>query len=133
MSQIRKLRRSVARAGGPDLRTPVRSAGVARVLDETRVGAINAYCCDDCGGYTVTRDVDPGVTPMFLACRADGQEDSGCRGRAVSLGYPKGPPPEWLPEVAWEWYAPLQGDPLLVHPEMRDHAQRGGLFLRPVR
>jgi hypothetical protein len=91
---------------------------------------LNAYRCDDCGGNTVTLDVDEGVTPMFLGCRADGTE-TGCGGRAVSMGYPKGPAPSWA-VPAWEWYKPGPVELRGMSPEMRDHCQRGGLALRRI-
>ena len=91
---------------------------------------LNAYRCDDCGRYTVTIDRDEGVTPMFLGCRADGTE-GGCKGRAVSLGYPKGPRPSWA-VPAWEWYKPGPIEMRGMSPEMRDHVQRGGLALRRI-
>jgi hypothetical protein len=92
---------------------------------------LNAYRCDDCGRYTVTIDRDEGVTPMFLGCRADGTEDYACGGRAVSLGYPKGPRPSWA-VPAWEWYKPDAAELARMSPEMRDHVQRGGLALRKI-
>lgn len=33
-------------------------------------GAVNVYRCRECGGETVTVNLDDGVTPMFLRCRA---------------------------------------------------------------
>ena len=94
-------------------------------------GRVNAYKCDSCGRYTVTIDRDEGVTPMFLACRADGTEDFKCNGRAVSLGYPQGPTPDWA-VPAWEWYKPSRIEMHGLSPEMRDHVQRGGLMLRKI-
>lgn len=126
MSALRKLRRQVQRSQGT---TPVVSPQVVEQLDTSRVGRINAYDCEDCHGYTVTRDVDAGVTPMFLACRAT----EGCTGRAVSLCYPSGPVPDWLPEVEWEWYRPFANDPEVKdHPGMKQHVAQGGLALRKI-
>lgn len=90
-------------------------------------GRENAYRCRDCGGLTVTIDVDDGVTPMFLACRASGREGD-CPGTAGSMMYPQGPRPAHIPEPAWEWFRPrtVQG----LDAETRDHVQRGGLLLR---
>lgn len=106
----------------PDVLPPARPLGFEPKL--------NAYRCDKCGGNTVTLDVDEGVTPMFLGCRADGTE-TGCDGRAVSMGYPKGPAPAWaVPQ--WEWYKPAPIEMRGMSPEMRDHIQRGGLALRRI-
>ena len=43
---------------------------------------INVYVCQKCGGLTVTVDVDEGVTPFMLGCRATGKE-SDCDGDGV--------------------------------------------------
>lgn len=126
MSAHRRLRRSIARAQG--ITPGQRPLNRVLELGDSLVGRINAYHCDDCGGYTVTRDRDPGVTPMFLGCRAT----DGCGGRAVSMGYPNGPKPDHIGPVRWEWYRPQPGDPLLEDPEMADYCARGGLALRPL-
>ena len=44
---------------------------------------INQYTCRDCKESTVTVDVDEGVTPMFLACRATPD----CKGTMASAMY----------------------------------------------
>lgn len=83
----------------------------------------NGYKCDTCGGAWLTVDLDDGVTPMFSPCF----RTEGCEGRAVSMGYPPGPPPTSLPLLI-EWYQPtnLRG----LDPVLRDHVQRGGLMRR---
>lgn len=93
------------------------------------VGRENAYRCDDCGKFTTTIDVDEGVTPMFLGCRAT----PGCKGRAVSSCYPEGPRPAHIPPPAFEWYRPTPKQARRMGREMADHVARGGLALRPVR
>jgi hypothetical protein len=90
------------------------------------VGRENAYLCSTCRGYTTTIDLDDGVTPMFVRCRAK----AGCNGRAASMMYPKGLRPDFIPAPAWEWYRPVEGtDPPLTRAE-RDHVEQGGLLLR---
>ena len=89
----------------------------------------NVYVCEECGGYTVTVDIDEGVTPFMLGCRASGDEDS-CDGMAMSQFYPEGRRPPYIPAPEWEWYRPgaeeLEGET----PAMQAHAGMGGLFLR---
>lgn len=96
-------------------------------------GCFNVYRCPD-GHLTVTKDVDDGVTPMFLACRHDGTTD--CGQRAVSAGYPEGPMPAELLErfetYGFEWYAPTVKWARRKGTEMLAHVQKGGLVLRPA-
>lgn len=92
-------------------------------------GEVNVYVCPKCKGHTVTVDLDDGVTPFMLGCRANGTT-SGCGGMAESSFYRPnfnhGPP-------AWEWYKPDQ----LELSNMRDanmlrHVAMGGLCLRKI-
>lgn len=95
----------------------------------------NAYYCEKCGRYTVTVDVDEGVTPMFLACRASGHDprdpENPCDGMARSMMYP---PPPWPdhPDLnagpTWEWYRPT--DVAALPDGLREHVEKGGLDLR---
>jgi hypothetical protein len=104
------------------------------------VGEKNAYWCDSCHGYVVTIDVDDGVTPMFLACRAKGEPtDPGndCRGTSRSMMYPDEPWPDQdgygnaIPtEPEWEWYRPTLKWARRQGAETLDHVNRGGLLLR---
>lgn len=89
----------------------------------------NVYVCEKCGRYTVTVDVDEGVTPFLLGCRAAGSEGV-CKGLAQSQFYPKGPRPPHIPAPAWEWYKPDAAELERSTPDMREHAEKGGLFLR---
>lgn len=83
----------------------------------------NGYKCGDCGGAWLTVDLDEGVTPMFSPCF----RTEGCHGRAVSMGYPPGPPPQGL-DLLIEWYAPSSTRGL--DPALADHVSRGGLLRR---
>lgn len=68
---------------------------------DDRVGRENVYVCDKCHGHIVTVDRDPGVTPMFLGCRAT----EGCDGQMVSSGYPDpSKKPASIGPATWEWY-----------------------------
>lgn len=92
----------------------------------------NVYTCQKCGGYTVTVDVDEGVTPFMIACRASGKVGD-CRGQAYSAFYPKGPRPSHIPEPAWEWYRPTPEGQRRIdrkHPGMMQHFKNGGLDIR---
>lgn len=89
---------------------------------------INAYHCDTCDKNTVTIDVDPGVTPMFLACR----RTPDCPGQATSSGYPSTePPPAVLLRLEWEWALPTVDQFRKLSPEMKAHVDAGGLVLQP--
>jgi hypothetical protein len=92
-------------------------------------GKENVYTCDKCGGMTVTVDVDEGVTPFTLICRASGREGD-CDGRAYSSMYPNGPRPPHIPEPSWEWYRPDAEEMKFLSGAMREHVERGGLEIR---
>lgn len=95
-------------------------------VGQTPSGA-NPYRCRDCGGWTVTVHLHPGVTPMFLPCGAG----TGCGGEAVSSMYP---PAEQLPILAelpvLEWYRPSADEFRELGPDKRAHVERGGCLLR---
>ena len=99
-----------------------------------KAGAINGYACDACGQLTIIRHVDEGVTPMFLACRAEGLDprEATCKGQAVSLMYPPGDPPS---PPTWEWYKPSPEALKRMKrkdPAMYEHIRKGGLELRKI-
>lgn len=104
------------------------------------VGEKNAYYCDTCANYVVTIDVDDGVTPMFLACRALGDPEevtNTCGGMMRSMMYPPEPWPEHdgygeaIPtEPTWEWYQPDPVELAGVEDGVREHVELGGLLLR---
>lgn len=116
-------------------------------------GEKNAYWCPKCHGYTITIDVDKGVTPMFLACRASGDVGT-CDGMAQSMVYPPEPWPiedgyeNHIPtEPQFEWYAPDAIELVGLRLKSRapgtkkkrrlaaaslEHVNKGGLLLRPV-
>lgn len=86
---------------------------------------VNAYNCEVCKANTVTIDVDPGVTPMFLGCR----RTPNCKGTAVSSGYPDlEPPPHIMAGLQWEWTLPEPDEKL--KPGEREWIDDGGLLLR---
>lgn len=84
----------------------------------------NVYVCNLCGRLMITVDVDTGVTPMFINCRAG---DDKCQGSAISGMYPLAPRPASLPAPEWEWFRP----PLSQYfCPMSDYELKGGLTLR---
>lgn len=102
-------------------------------------GEVNGYRCDRCGRHTYVVHVDGGVTPMFLACRADG-EPPAC-GTGTSLMYPRPPIPAHIrAAVAFEWYSPGASELKRLRRRARqrgddgtvEHVELGGLLLRPL-
>jgi hypothetical protein len=89
----------------------------------------NVYTCQKCGGFTVTIDVDEGVTPFMLKCRASGREGD-CDGFAMSAMYPKGTRPPHIPAPAWEWFKPTGDYYDSLPPAMKEHVDNGGLDIR---
>jgi hypothetical protein len=95
-------------------------------VDRAGHHGVNAYNCDTCHANTVTIDVDPGVTPMFLGCR----RTPGCRGMASSSGYPDlEPPPHIMTDLDFEWATPTEREFRQLEPEMKSHVDQGGLVL----
>ena len=82
----------------------------------------NRYHCTTCGGIVITEDVDKGVTPFMLACRAT----IGCKGVMESSFYTCD---QSLP-ATYEFYRPESLDGL--PPQTVDHCMKGGLLLRPI-
>lgn len=87
-------------------------------------GRKNVYHCQVCHDEVVTVDLDEGVTPFAIACRAT----AGCKGTMFSGFYP-----QWAQALpaAFEWFKPtdLSG----YSAAMRDHLERGGLDMRQSR
>jgi hypothetical protein len=104
---------------------------------------LNAYWCKVCGHYIVTVDLDEGVTPMFLACRVQGEPNdpaNTCTGTMQSMMYPPHPWPKTdgfgvaIPtEPTWEWYKPDERELARMRrkdPAGYEHVRKGGLLLR---
>jgi hypothetical protein len=104
---------------------------------------INVYRCQY-GCNTVTVDVDEGVTPFMIKCRAKSRPDrplrpeltgpnGECVGTAQSNMYPRGPRPSWIGEPTHEWYLPTIKEAKKLnrkYPGMLEHVEQGGLNLR---
>jgi hypothetical protein len=74
----------------------------------------------------LTIDLNEGVTPMFMVCF----RDPDCKGRAHSLGYPKGMPPENIPLLI-EFYRPSNAEiDKIENNDLRDFVLAGGLLRR---
>lgn len=65
-------------------------------------GRPNGYICSKCDKGYLTLDVDLGKSPMFAPCFAT----EGCKGQAVSMGYPEGEPPAYLGDPIIHWHLP---------------------------
>ena len=83
-------------------------------------GKKNTYRCNTCGLFVITEDIDEGVTPFAIGCRAT----EGCKGMMYSSFYQC---PQNL-FAMWEWYTPETLDGL--DPATREHVEQGGLILR---
>ena len=86
----------------------------------------NCYVCNVCNGFTVTVDVDEGVTPMFMHCKVT----ENCEGSARSCLYPKAPRPSTIPAPKFEWYNPTTMELSKLDEETQDYVLKGGLLLR---
>ena len=92
-----------------------------------RRDAINVYHCETCGGDTVTVNLDAGVTPMFLRCRAK-PVYAPCEGTAVSRGYRV--PQDLVPTHGW--YSPGKGAQKRMDPNWTTWSV-SGMGCEPVR
>lgn len=105
-----------------------RDADLAAIAAEGYKGRKNAYHCETCGGYIVTIDVDSGVTPMFLGCRAADE----CKGRMASMMYPPEPWGSLDSTPGWEWYRPSERAARKMDSATFEHVKQGGLLLRRI-
>ena len=85
-------------------------------------GEKNGYTCQKCNGQIITVDIDDGVTPFIIGCRAT----KGCDGLMYSAFYSI---PQSLP-AQYEWFKPkkLKG----YDAAMREHIRKGGLGMRKI-
>ena len=81
---------------------------------------INQYVCEMCGLGIITVDLEEGVTPFALVCRATND----CEGKMYSRMYEK-VKQSLIPEFGW--YKPNLAD---VEDFQRPHIEAGGLLLR---
>ena len=95
-------------------------------MSDVQLPRENVYVCEDCGGYTVTVDVDEGTTPFMIQCLVNDD----CAGWAHSSFYPKGPRPSHILTPEWEWYKPTGDTFARLSHEMKKHINLGGLDIR---
>lgn len=93
----------------------------------------NHYHCDTCQQVTITKHEDPGVTPMFLRCRAT----PGCEGTGQSAMY-RGPQGDLqVPHLIWYRPPPsrvarvVKGYPFSRRRSIRAHYEAGGCLEKP--
>ena len=84
----------------------------------------NVYTCT-AGHMTLKVDVDEGVTPFMTRCT-----HAGCRERATSACYPRGPKPADYPAPSHEWYKPSRKEAKKLDAGSREHVKKGGLLMR---
>lgn len=82
-------------------------------------GARNIYACNKCGKTIVTEDLDEGVTPFMILCRAT----KDCNGFMLSKMYPKGinKDPDYV------WRKPTKQEYKKASAARKNHYDRGGL------
>ena len=83
----------------------------------------NSYLCKKCLGIVVTIDIDEGVTPFMMKCRAD----PGCGGESYSAMYRNVPniKPHYL------WRKPTPDEYKASSKDTKNHFDQGGLDLHP--
>ena len=82
-------------------------------------GKINIYDCT-CGNSIVTKDIEEGVTPFFIACRVDG-----CENLATSNFYHV----DQTLVPSYFWRKPTEVEKKHLTVEELDHCDMGGLLL----
>lgn len=87
------------------------------------VGTKNRYTCQTCNAWYVTVDRDDGTTPFMAPCQV-----SFCKGMAQSEFYRVD---QSLP-ATHEWYRASDVEARGMKPNLRQHHDMGGLFLRRV-
>lgn len=101
-------------------------------MSQGNKGKFNIYDCKKCGGVTVTQDVDDGVTPFMIGCRAKGL--GRCKEFAQSRFYRVTPEDvDFHGGAQWEWYRPSPQALRGMGDEMFRHVARGGLDLRSIK
>jgi hypothetical protein len=84
-------------------------------------GKKNIYTCDKCKGNVVTVDIDRGVTPFMIECKAM----TGCKGMMKSSLYRVF---DQDMRADYEWYRPSAIE--IVESHLQHHVDQGGLLLR---
>lgn len=87
------------------------------------IGRLNAYMCIRCRSVIVTEQIDEGVTPITIRCRANVE----CGGEMMSRFYRL---PENAPPVSHEWYKPGMDEYKGMSRALQEHVQKNGCLLR---
>lgn len=87
---------------------------------------VNCYVCPSCAHITKTKDIDPGVTPMFFTC-----ENCGCPNASSSFFKDIAPGQE----PTFEWYRPDLKEVMKKRDNsgLLDHIFKGGLCQRKIK
>lgn len=87
---------------------------------------VNAYICPQCKMATVTRNIEPGVTPLMIGCRATPV----CDGMAISQFYRGffGMAP-----VRWGWRHPTKAEFERADSSMQEYYAKGAMMLVPLK
>jgi len=89
-------------------------------------GERNSYTCEKCGKQVVTVNLDDGVTPFIILCRANWPGE--CSGEAKSGFYRI----DQESPATWGWYRPVGAELKRLDPGVRHHVEQGGLVLRKL-
>lgn len=124
----------IAEGEGNEPRIKLPEEVVAWIRNRPQPPSFNSYICRRRPQHIIiTIDIHSGVTPMFLACRADGDR---CRSESISAGYPGGglgPIPDHLRDKPlFLWYRPDEEEFRKEPPEVRGHVMQGGLIIKPA-
>lgn len=84
---------------------------------------LNRYTCKKCEGSIVTQDLDDGVTPMFIGCRATDD----CDGTMASSMYRS---VTGSPDYVWRKLT--KAEYMAASVAMKQHVDLGGLEIFPV-
>ena len=102
----------------------------------------NHYICPDCGGTTIARHDNEGVTPFLLRCRVkdlvdtNGNRFHGCEGMAESAMFMCSQADDQIPHVVFyrpdaaQAIADINKEPKRWRVAMLEHYQKGGSLLR---
>lgn len=101
-------------------------------------GRLNAWECEECGAYIVSRDRDAGVTPYILRCKDETVgEGLGCGAEMTSKFYRLARRDDW--PVSHEWIRPKTKEKLAdalerddEYKNYSDYLRRGGLHLARI-
>ena len=95
--------------------------GYSKINLENRT---NCYICSTCGSVTKTKDIDKGVTPMFITCQR-------CKKNMAHSSFYNDVAP--FMTATYEWYRPSLKEFLKSDKGTQQHVLNGGLIYRKVK